>query len=163
MGRISKEVLMELDVPEEVTIEDVRMGLKRVGEKYLKITRINIKPLLDLIEEHGFEVTRRMVEKAYLREKLLAQETDSSGNNIPRRAIFRGDKLVGQQAIVPGHGAVTLQTYELTPSHVRLLAGVYRSACNFAQQAGGDAQLIASCREEAERLESSIEPDEITE
>jgi hypothetical protein len=157
MGGISKDVLMELDVPEEVSVDDIRRGLEIVGEKYLRLTRMNIKPLLDLVEEHGFEAARRMVEKAYLREKLLAQETDASGNNIPRRARFRGDKLVGQQAIVPGHGAVTLQTYELTPSHIRLLASVYRSACNFAQQAGGDAGLIETCREEAARLESCIE------
>ena len=158
MGRIAKEVMMELDVPDEVTVEDVERGLRTVGEKYLRMVRMNIKPLLDMIKQHGFNEARRMIEKAYLRDKLLQQEKDSMGRVIPRTTSFRGDKPVEAEAVIPGHGVITLQTQELTPSHITLLATVYRSTCNFAEQAGGDPQLIETCRKEAAQLESSVQP-----
>jgi hypothetical protein len=157
-GQLSKEVLMELDVPEEVKPEDVRIGLRRVAEKYLKLVRRRIKPLLNLLEEHGFNEGKMMVEKAYLKEKLLKQNTDPEGRAIPRIEIRRGEKLIDERAVVPGHGEVSLQTQELTPSHIRLLANVYRATSNFAEIAGGDPQLITICRKEADQLESYTQP-----
>ena len=160
MDRIAKEVLMELDVPDEVTAQDVERGLSRVGEKYLRLVRMNIKPLLDIIKQHGSNEARKMIEKAYLRDKLLQQKKDSTDRIIPRTTSFRGDKLVEEEAVIPGHGVITLQTQELTPSHIALLATVYRSTCNFAEQAGGDPQLIETCRKEAAQLESCVEPEQ---
>jgi hypothetical protein len=159
---LTEQVLMELDAPEKVTPREVRRGLTRVGEKHLKLTRIRIKPLLSILEEHGFEDGRRMIEKAYLRDKLLEMEHDQKGRRIPRRTFLRQGRrtVVNDRAVVPGHGDVSLQTQELTPTHIALLASVYRAACNFAELVGGDAQLIGACREEAARLESYIQTDE---
>jgi DNA-binding Lrp family transcriptional regulator len=157
-GRLSKDVLMELDVPNQVGPEDVREGLRRVAEKYLKLVRLRVRPLLDIFEEHGFNDGRMMIEKAYLKEKLLKQRTDSDGRQLPGWEIRRGDKTLEERAVIPGHGEVSLQTQELTPSHVRLLASVYRAACRFAEIAGGDTQLVETCRREVSRLESFVEP-----
>jgi hypothetical protein len=157
-GQLSKEVLMELGVPDQVGPEEVREGLRRVAEKYLKLVRLRIRPLLDLFEEHGFDDGRMMIEKAYLKEKLLKQRTDSDGRQLPGWEIRRGDKTLEERAVIPGHGEVSLQTQELTPSHVRLLVSVYRATCRFAEAAGGDAQLVETCRREASQLESFVEP-----
>jgi hypothetical protein len=157
MGRLAQEVLMELDVPDEVTAEDVERGLRKVGEKYLRMVRMNIKPLLDMIHQYGFNEARRMIEKAYLRDKLLQQERDSIGRILPRRTSYRGDRLVEEEAVIPGHGLITLQTQELTPSHITLLVAVYRSTCNFAERSGVNPELVEICRKEASQLETCIE------
>jgi hypothetical protein len=158
MGRLAQEVLMELGVPEGVTAEEVERGLCSVAEKYLRMVRMNIKPLLELIQQHGFDEARRMIEKAYLRDRLLEQERDSTGRILPSRRSYMGDRLVEHEAVVPGHGVITLQTQELTNSHIRLLAAVYRSTCSFAEQAGVNPEVVEACREEASQLESYIEP-----
>ncbi len=158
VGRISREVLMELGVPDEVRPEDVEKGLRRVAEKYLKLVRLYIRPLLDLLAEHGFEKGKTMIEKAYTKEMLLKMETDSHGRAIPRAKIRSGDRIVDERAMIPGHGYVSYQTQELTPTLVRLVAGVYRRTCDFAEQAGVDPGLVAACRREANQLDIYVEP-----
>ncbi len=157
-GDLVREVIMELNVPDKVGPRDVEEGLRRVGGKYLRMVRVNIKPLLNLLEEHGFEEARTLVEKAYLRDKLSRQETDPGGRRIPREERYKGGKPVKYWAVIPGHGAVTHETGELTPSHIRLLANVYVAACNFAQHVGADPELVETCRKEAEQLESFVQP-----
>ena len=158
---LTKEVLLELDVPEKVTAREVREGLKRVGEKYLRLARIRIRPLLRLLEKHGFEEGRKMIEKAYLRDRLLEMEHDSRGRRIPNRKGLRqgqGTYLLNR-SVVPGHGEVSLHTQELTPTHIAFLASVYRLACSFAENVGGDPKLVEDCRREAAQLISFIEPE----
>ena len=152
------QILMELDTPHRITAEDVETGLRRVGEKYLKLTRMRIKPVLNLLKKYGFKEGKTMIEKAYLKDKLLKQEKDSKGRGIPKHAVFKGDRPVQEGAVVPGHGYVSLQTEELTPTHIRLLANVYKAACSFAQYVGGDSELVKACGEEASQLESYVEP-----
>jgi hypothetical protein len=161
MENLVGEVLMELDVPDEVTPQDIQRGLRNVALKYLRLVRLSIKPLLDLLKEHGFEDGRGMIEKAYHSDRLLKQETDPTGRRIPRHERRRGvGKTVpwGASATIPGHGLVTPQTQELTHTHIRLLGCVYRAACNLAEHVGGDPNLIQSCRKEALELESFVEP-----
>ena len=129
-----------------------------VAEKYLKLVRLRVRPLLNLLEKHGFNEGKMMVEKAYLKDKLLKQRTDSKGRKLPGREIHHGDKVLQVRAVVPGHGEVSMQTQELTPSHIRLLSSVYRATCNFAEISGGDKTLIEDCRKEASKLESYVEP-----
>ena len=157
---LRKQVLMELDAPEKVTPQQVKQGLRRVAEKYLKLTRIRIKPLLNLLEKHGFEKGRKMIEKAYLRDRLLEMEHDEKGRRIPRRTLLRqGPRtLLSDEVVVPGHGDVSIQTQELTPTHIALLAAVYKTACNFAENVGADPDLVRTCRQEAAQLRSYIEP-----
>jgi len=156
---LTEQVLMELGAPEEVTPEEVKDGLRRVGEKYLKLTRIRIKPLLSLLDEHGFEKGRRMIEKAYIRDRLLAMEQDQVDRRVPRRTLKRqgGSTTIADDMVIPGHGDVSPQTQELTPTHIGLITAVYESACNFAELVEGDAKLIETCREEAQRLKSYAE------
>jgi hypothetical protein len=99
-----------------------------------------------------------MIEKAYHKDKLLKQEKDSKGRGIPYHAVYKGDKTVQEDAVIPGHGYVSLQTEELTPTHIRLLANVYKAACSFVQHVGGDQELVKACVEEASQLESYVEP-----
>jgi hypothetical protein len=157
-GPLVSQVLMELDTPGKITAKSLETGLRTVGEKYLKLTQMKIKPVLILLKKHGFEEGKTMIEKAYHTDKLLKQEKDSRGRGIPRLAVYRGDEPVEEAAVIPGHGYVSLQTQELTPTHIRLLANVYRSACNFAQHVGANPDLIKTCRKEASQLESYVEP-----
>jgi hypothetical protein len=117
--------------------------------------------MLDSLEEHGFEEGRKRIDKAYLRDKLLSQEWDSGGRRLLRYSTHIEEELVENRAIIPGHGLITRQTQEVTPSLIRIVANVYKAACNFAEQAGGDPKLVESCRSEASRLESFVsqEPD----
>jgi hypothetical protein len=161
METLVGEVLMELGVPDKVTPEDIRRGLRNVTQKYLKLIRLSFKPLLELLEEHGFEDGRALIEKAYHRDRLLKQEIDSEGRRIPRheRRSNVGRTIPwGSSATIPGHGLVTTQTQELTYTQMRLIISVYRAACNLAEHVGGDPDLIETCREEASQLESYIEP-----
>jgi hypothetical protein len=153
-GRIVQDVLMELDIPDKITKKDVEEGLRRTSEKYLKLVRLYVKPLLSLLDKHGLERAGTMIEKAYLRDKLLEQETDSKGRKLPRTKRYRDDKLVEWKAVVPGHGAVSQETQQLTTSHISLLTSIYRSACNFAERCKVDPGLVKTCREEASRLET---------
>ena len=124
----------------------------------LKLVRLHAKPLLVLLEQHGLEKGSTMIEKAYLRDKLLEQETDSKGRRIPRIAQYRDGKLVNRKAILPGHGAVTLETQQLTPSHVSLMTAIYKVACNLAQRCRADPGLVKTCKEEADRLGAFAQP-----
>jgi hypothetical protein len=153
---ITREVLMELGVPDKVTPEDVLAGLRSVVEKRLRLVRLHIEPLLRLLEKHGFDEGITMIEKAYHRDTLLRQEVDSAGRGIPKKVNLEGGKLFAERAVVPGHGIVSMQT--MTPTHLRVLASIYRSACNVVEQIGGDSSLIAACREEATQLESYLVP-----
>ena len=154
---LAEQVLMELGAPERVTPEEVKDGLRRVCEKYLKLTRNRIRPLLDLLEEHGFEEGKKRIEKAYLRDRLLEMKQDEKGRRIPRRTALR-DEQRRIQAVVPGHGEISLQTQELTTTHIAFLVSVLRTACNLVENAGGDPQLVNTCIQEADKLESYIEP-----
>jgi hypothetical protein len=158
VGTFTRELMMELGVPEAVTSGDVDRALRSLGEKYLKMTRLNIRPLLDILEKHGFEEGRTMIEKAYLRDRLLKQKTDASGRTIPRAAMYGKGRIRDEKVVVPGHGAVTHQTQQLSTSHVWWIVWTYRAACNFAKHVKGDPRLIETCEEEASRLESCIEP-----
>ena len=149
---------MELDVPDTLTRRDAEHGLRKVSDKYLKLVRLHAKPLLVLLEQHGLEKGSTMIEKAYLRDKLLEQETDSKGRRIPRIAQYRDGKLVNRKAILPGHGAVTLETQQLTPSHVSLMTAIYKVACNLAQRCRADPGLVKTCKEEADRLGAFAQP-----
>jgi hypothetical protein len=153
-----KDVLMELDIPGKATSKDYERALRIVAEKYLKLAQLTISPLLDLLEKHGFERGKEMIEKAYLRDKLLKEEVDPTGTRLPRLELHREGGLIDERIVVTGHGVVTQQTQELTPTHIRLTANAYRAACNFAQHVGGDPELVEKCRREALQLESYIEP-----
>jgi hypothetical protein len=89
-------------------------------------------------------------------------EYDSDEKKIPRRKVRRQGRgtLLNEFVIIPGHGVVSLQTQELTPTHIALIASVYETACRFAENVGGDPDLIRTCREEAAQLLSYIAPDE---
>ena len=157
---LTEQVLMELGAPENVTPEEVKGGLRRVGEKCLKLTRIRIKPLLSLLEEHGFEKGRRMIEKAYIRDKLLSMDQEQGDRRIPRRTLIRQGRstTIHDDMVIPGHGDVSPQTQELTPTHIGLLVAVYETACNFAELVKGDVRLVEICRKEAQKLKSYAEP-----
>jgi hypothetical protein len=156
-GDLIRELIMEMDVPEEITTEKARQGLRRLGEKYLKLTRIHIKPLLDLLVEHGYEQTRNMIQKAYLKDMLIRSEKDSEGRQIHRFTVYAGDVLEKDVAFVPGHGVVSEETQELTPSHIRLIANIYRTACDLCEELGGGQDLVEEFRSEADKLESFAE------
>jgi hypothetical protein len=49
---------------------------------------------------------------------------------------------------------VTPQSEELTPTHLSLIAGILRRACDFAELVKGDQELINDCRKEASFLDS---------
>jgi hypothetical protein len=157
-GDLIIDLLMEMGVPEEITTEEARQGLKRLGEKYLRLARISIKPLLDLLLEHGYEETRNRIQKAYLKDMLIRLERDPEGRQIHRFTVYAGEALEKDVAFVPGHGVVSEETQELTPSHVRLIANIYRTACDLCEQLGGDDKLIDECRGEAAQLESFLVP-----
>ena len=63
-------------------------------------------------------------------------------------------------AVIPGHGLVTIQTDRLTPSHVRLANSVYSAALRFAESVGVDPELVGTCREEIEFLDSATPEEE---
>jgi hypothetical protein len=159
-GELASQVLMELDVPEKATNREIREGLRKVAEKYLKLIRIRVKPLLGILEEHGLDKGKKMIKKAYLREMLLDMEADEKGRPIPVRSLYQDQegKQIRNLVVVPGHGDVSFQTQELTTTHIALLASIYRAACRFAERTGGNTQLIRTCRKETEQLESYIEP-----
>ena len=50
VGTFARELMMEMGVPEAVTSADVERALRSLGEKYLKMTQLNIRPLLDILE-----------------------------------------------------------------------------------------------------------------
>jgi hypothetical protein len=157
-GDLIRDLIMEMGVPEEITTEKARQGLRRLGEKYLRLTRISIRPLLDLLVEHGYDQAKNMIQKAYLKDMLIRSEKDSEGRQIHRFTVYAGDALEKDVAFVPGHGVVSEETQELTHSHIRLIANIYRAACGLCEQLGGDNQLIDECRKEAAQLEHCVEP-----
>ena len=76
---------------------------------------------------------------------------------LPSRKSYGEDRLVEHEAVAPGHGVITLQTQELTPSQITLLAAAYKSTCDFAEQAGANSGLVETCRKEASQLESYLQ------
>ena len=156
IGGLAKDIIWELDVPEKVTEQDIRKGLARVADKYLKMIRMTVKPLLDLIKTHGFEEAITMIPKAYMKDKLLRKEQDSKNRIIPHFTYHRGEKPPDYIGIIPEHGLVTEATQELTPSHLSILISTYEAACRFSESSGGDAQLIESCRKDIKDLKSQI-------
>jgi hypothetical protein len=165
-----RQVLLELDVPSQITPEDIEEGLRRVGEKHLKLTRLMIQPLVDLLEEHGLDEARKMIQKANARDTLLERVADvgkpKGDAKIAPDFVYakpegiRGPKedipsILGPDfAVIKGHGLVTVQTNELTPTHIRLVANVLRAACNFAELTKADPRLIEESRNEASFLDS---------
>ncbi len=169
-ARVTREVLMELGVPDQVTTEDIERGLRNVAEKQLKLMRLMIQPLVKLIDQHGFPKAKRMIEKVYIKDRLLAESADAT----PRGEMLVGKGLVSlanpidwagpgrvepyvdgpKWAIMAEHGVVTPQSEELTPTHLSLVASMLRRACDFAELAKGDPKLIEDCRREASFLDS---------
>jgi hypothetical protein len=149
-------VIWELGIPDEVSPGDVARALSKIGEKYLRLVRMKVAPLHKLLGEHGFEKGRLMIEKAYLRDKLLKMDLDGEGRRIPRLAGYLGGRPEHESAMVPGHGYVSLNTQELTSGHVVLIAEIFRGACNFAEHVGVDEELVRACRKEADEIESSL-------
>ncbi len=155
-GAMAREVLLELGVPESVTPEDVRAALVRIAGKRLRLTRQFMRPLIVLLEQNGYEKAIAVIEKAYLRDKLLKQAEDGDGRMVPRVGARIGEKTIWELAMVPGHGMVNNQTQELTPSHIRMAASIYRSACDFAEKVGVEEELVTNCRKEADEIESFL-------
>jgi hypothetical protein len=173
-----RQVIMELDVPENITPQDIERGLRRIGEKHLRLTRLMIRPLVKLLKEHGIKEGTRDIEKAHIRDKLLERaagtgqaskgETITSPNLVYARpkGIKTGPKedvpdVLGPDfAVIRGHGLVTAQTNELTPTHIRLVANVLRAACNFAELTKADPKMIKESRNEASFLDSVAEESE---
>jgi DNA-binding Lrp family transcriptional regulator len=152
LGQFQKEVLMELGVPDHVEPEDIENALRQLSEKYLKLMRMNIKPLLDLLLIHGLEKTKAMIEKAYHRDTIITQRQDSKGRSIPRQKIYRDTDIISDISIVPEHGLITHNTHPLTSSHIHLLASVYQHSCGFVEYMDGDPDLLRICKEEARQL-----------
>ena len=104
LGQLVKDVLMELDVPDEATGEDFEQALCRVAEKQLRLVRLYIKPLLDLLDKHGFEDARKRIDKAYLKDKLFSQDRDSQG----RRMLRYDNRYAHDQDEKPSHDDLVL-------------------------------------------------------
>jgi hypothetical protein len=167
-----REVLFELDVPDEINPGDIERGLRNLGEKYLRLTRQMIRPLVALLEEHDIKDVSKMIEKVHARDKLL-EAAEGAGGDFKGEAQVTSDIIYSKPkgirtspkedvpnylgpewAVIRGHGFVMNQTHELTPTDIRLVANVLRAACNFAEQTKGDPKLIEKCRNEASFLDS---------
>ena len=149
-GAIVRDLMLELGVAEKVTGEQIKEGLCRLGEKYLRLTDLSLKPLYDLINNFGYVEAKKRIEKGFLRDRLLETE------NVPRADVYWGERLLEKRRIVPQHGLVTLQTEELTPHHVRLAANILLAACRFAKLVGVDPERVKECSHKAQALIQAV-------
>ena len=76
--------------------------------------------------------------------------------------LLDAGEVLEKDVAFPGHGVVSEETQELTPSHVRLATSLYRSACSFAEMFGVDPEMVEECRKEADLIESYLPKDEGT-
>jgi len=150
-GTIVRDLLLELNVPDKVTDEDIKNGLRRLGEKYLRLTELSIQPLYDEIVKFGYEKAKRRIEKGLLRDRLLKTTDD-----VPRADVYWDKRLLKKYRILPSYGLVTLQTEELSPSHVRLAANILLAACRFAELVGVNPERIKECVHKAQVLIQSV-------
>lgn len=151
-GAIIRELMLELGVPEKVKEEQIKEGLRRLGEKYLRLTDLSLKPLYELINNFGYVEAKKRIEKGLLRDRLL-----ETTENVPRADVYWFDRLLEKRRIVPHHGLVTLQTEELTPNHVRLAANILLAACRFAHYMGVDPDKVEECSQKARVLLQAVQ------
>jgi len=150
-GELLRDLLLELGVPDKVTDEELKIGLRKLGEKYLRLTELSLQPLYDEVNKSGFIEARKRIEKGLLRDRLLEVES------VPRADIYWGERLLEKRRILPHHGLVTLQTEELTPSHVRLAANILLAACRFAEFVGVDSNRVNVCSRKARTLIQAVQ------
>ena len=140
---IYRDVLFELDVPDEITKQEFQKGLKRVSEKNLKLMLKFLQPLHKLIEEYGVDEARKRVTKAISKDEVLSKVG----------GVSYGERFLGRYKLEPELGFVSSLTQKMTPSHIRLGVNFLRSAHRLAEASGADVTLIA----EAKKLEEALE------
>jgi hypothetical protein len=150
-GELLRDLLLELGVPDEVTDEELQNGLRKLGEKYLRLIELSLRPLYDEVSKLGFIEARKKIEKGLLRDRLLEMESPLSAD------IYWGERLLEKRRILPRHGLVTLQTEELTPSHVRLAANILLAACRFAEFVRVDSSRVNDCSRKARALIQAVQ------
>jgi len=150
-GAIIRDLMLELGVPEKVTEEQIKEGLRKLGEKYLRLTELSLQPLYDLLINYGYVEAKKKIEKGILRDRLL-----ETTENVPRADAYWGERLLEKRRIIPRYGLVTLQTEELTPNHVRLAANILLAACRFAHHMGVDPKKVEECSRKAQVLIQAV-------
>lgn len=140
---ILTDILLELDIPEEVTEEDLMEASKRVVEKYLRLVTATMKPLYDVVKAGKPFRTY----KASMKQELL------SGDKVA--TFFYGDVLLDKRVFDPEHGLVDLHTEHPNKSHIILVSNILRAALRLSRHVNVDDRYIKEAEEILNVLESA--------
>ena len=132
---ILTDVLLELDVPDDVTEEQLREASKKVIEKYLRLVTVMMKPLHDII----------IAGKPYRTSKASLKQEMLSGDKVI--TVMHGDVLLDKRVFDPEHGLVNLQTEHPNESHIILVSNILKAALRLARHANVDGKYIKEAEE----------------
>lgn len=140
---ILTDILLELNVPEQVTEEDLMEASKKVIEKYLRLVTATMKPLYDMVKTGRPYRTQ----KASMKQQLL------SGDKVA--TYFYGDVLLDKRVFDPEHGLINLQTEHPNESHIILVSNILRAALRLSKHVNVDERYIKEAEEMLKVLESA--------
>lgn len=146
---IVREILFELDVPDEITKEQFMEGLRRVAEKYLKLIMRLTDPLIKIVETKGFTVGPIQTDKSLRKDKILAAH--------PNYISMFGDVLLDTPVRDPELGYIGLQTQPITPQHARITANFLRAAVRLGERAKADLDMMTEAEKRADLFEVAVE------
>lgn len=149
-GIIARDVLLEMGVPEnpeDLDEKAFREALVRFAGKNLRLCLLMIRPLYDLVDEHGFDAGKKKVGKfLYKRQKLCKGAGCGHNHGISYR-----------YNLDPELGHISTYTQEMTPSHVRFAANLVRAAIRLAQVAGVDEKEVDWAVGVTDALEAAVD------
>jgi len=146
---IVREVLFELGVPDKITRDQFLQGMRKVGEKYVKLALKITDPLARMVGEGGLTLGPIATEKSRHKEEMIAAN--------PNSIHMFGDLLLDTPVNDPVRGYVGLQTQPITAQHVRLVANFVRAAGRLAVKVGAAKTVVEMAEKRARMLDDEAE------